>query len=465
MRKIITLTALLWVNMGQFAQADVQPSETFLALTQAHQHYKQQSIEPQENGYLFELGLFAPKTETLVDIEQKVLAWAQAVKADTATALPYDSDFWLLGDNFHSLDKVLSLCVTAELAGCPLSHYEGLAYALTHEYDWLLKRYAKLLSYKKYQRISNENNADFSLFSSPRIHNFYLASLWLKRYDMEPEALKAALQADYRFQTMRLSAADTLLEKMIAANSIESHYFWLNELLKSVDKPTAKQLVDFYEKQPLPSEALSMRRALIGEFMFMHEPPLEQLKKPLTEGEKQSMANNLAVFAQALLDIEASKDTQIALKEKLQDPALQEAAEALKTQMQALIKEELLVEEGLSIEMLLQYPVYYIQSLRELPALPKAVQLLSAIRQSNLSAEQIPAFLAQTDNLNPVTGQPYEWESETNAIYTQGVDGYLRLHDEFDLGIVFEENMPDNFYQQEHEEAVEDAEPSSCSPK
>ncbi len=269
--------------------------------------------------------------------------------------------------------------------------------------------------------------------SDIRLQQLALIDLWLNRNNYAPEKIKQALQKDYDFRLKQSANASTLLEKMIALAGLRHNYYWLNEILKSVDSDKAAALTPRYLETPIPASALSMRMAYIGELQFymsLFKPQNADdefnLASQLSDNEKQRLLNYQATLLKRLIHISESNDFQQQLKQLEADNNIQQYVEL----MTALDKDSggKLSEFAFGdtpFEQFVLLIAKYIERPYELTAIQKAVKVLQAIRQQGIKPVNIPAFLQQSEQHNPLIQKPFAWDSDKQRIMIKTAEGQI----------------------------------------
>lgn len=431
MKLIILMT--LSLSFAAFAKENlatdknaVAPSADFIELTEAY--HNRPKIAPKDNAFIYLVGLTAPEGTDPMTFGQQVIDWsnqkvANGGKSDTPEPeIPYG-----IGDDFKELRRIINCNIRAETP-CALAKHQMLARDVVENKAMLLNRYQTLLTFPNYQNILTIDSTSIlptSFVNDANLQRLALMDLWLNRNDYPPEKIKQALQKDYDFRLKKSANANTLVEKMIANAGLKNNYYWLNEILKSVNSDTANKLTPRYLHEPIPSSTLSMRTAYIGElqfFMSLLKPQnadeeFNPIVSQLSDNEKQRLLNTNATLQKTLINISESADYQTQLKQLETNPSVQQYI-ALMT---ALDKDsggklsEFTFGDTPFEQFVMPLPIY-IERSYHLVATLKAVNVLQKIRQQSMKPADIPAFLQHAEQHNPLTGKPFEWNGDTQQI-------------------------------------------------
>lgn len=83
-----------------------------------------------------------------------------------------------------------------------------------------------------------------------------------------PDRVVELLNKDLRFWRVVLRDTDMLIGKMVAAAAIKNNFLWTNQFLLSLDQNKRSSVIPSVAQQTFTDEELSLRRSLIGEWIF-----------------------------------------------------------------------------------------------------------------------------------------------------------------------------------------------------
>ncbi len=435
----ISLTAIAKDSATVAADNAVAPSADFIELTKAYQN--RPKISPENNAFIYLVGLNAPEDTDPMTFGQKIIDWSnQKIANGGESDTPEPKVPYSIGSDYKNLMEKIT-CKIREAKPCILAKYQEVARKVIDNKAILLRRRQTLLTLPDYQNTMNiDLLTSFAHYGSDiQLQQLALIDLWLNRNNYAPEEIKQVLQKDYDFYLKRSSNALTLVEKMISLAGLRHNYYWLNEILKSVDSGRAAALTPRYLETPIPTSVLSMRMTYIGELQFymsLFKPQnadneFNPLVSHLSDNEKQRLFNYKATLLKKLIRISESNDFQQQLKQLEADNDIQQYVEL----MTALDKDSggKLSEFAFGdtpFEHFVLLIANYIERPYELTAIQKAVKVLQAIRQQAIEPVNIPAFLQQSKQHNPLTQKPFAWDSDKQRIVIKTVEGqvyYLTL--------------------------------------
>ncbi len=434
----ISLIAVAKDSATVVADDTVAPSADFIELTKAYQN--RPKIAPENNAFIYLVGLAVPEDTDPMAFGQKIIDWSnQKIANGSKSDTPEPKAAYSIGNDYANLMKKIT-CKIREKKPCTLAKHQEFAREIIDNKAILLKRRQTLLTLPDYQNtMTIDLLASVPYYGSDiQLQQLALIDLWLNRNNYAPEKIKQALQKDYDFYLKQSANGLTLLEKMVALTGLQHNYYWLNEILKSVDSGRAAALIPRYLETPIPASALSMRMAYVGELQFymsLFKPQNADdefnLASQLSDNEKQRLFNYKATVLKKLIRISESNDFQQQLKQLEADNNIQKYVEL----MTALDKDSggKLSEfsfRDTPFEQFVLLIANYIERPYQLTAIQKAVKVLQAIRQQAIKPVKIPAFLQQSEQHNPLTQKPFTWDSDKQRIMIKTTEGqvyYLSL--------------------------------------
>lgn len=262
----ISLTAA--VSASERTATKVLPSTDFIELTETYKN--RPKVVSENNAFIYLMGLDAPKDSDPMHFGQQVIDWSnQKIANGGKNDAPKPYAPYSIGKTQRILLEKIT-CNLRQAKPCKLAKHQALARKAISTKAVLLERRQTLLEFPDYNNtMTIDLMASFPDYGSDiMLQQLALVSLWLNRNDYPPEQIKQALQKDHDFRLKQSANAVTLIEKMVAVAGLQNNYYWLNEILKSVDTDTATALTPRYLHKPIPLSALSMQMAYSGELQF-----------------------------------------------------------------------------------------------------------------------------------------------------------------------------------------------------
>lgn len=277
---LIVLVIVLVVAFIAINSKDQPPSETALEFQHAWDNRK--PVDAANNGYIYLAGFDAASDEVPDVVGAKRVQLlndiAKGFAADNpdlfrAEYNPEDAFIKEVKTAFDQCGKISKDCI------------EGIEKNKSRIIEWsqaevlVGERYAQLIAHPHWLELAP---VDINL----RIPNFGLVmkaqrlAFIRELAALEPDKANRfieLLDADLQFWRMALENTDMLIGKMIAVAAIKNNFSWTNQfLLKLKNTPQPAAILSSLN-QPFSDAELSMRRCLIGEWIFAHSltNPLE----------------------------------------------------------------------------------------------------------------------------------------------------------------------------------------------
>ncbi len=425
----------------QAVSATVAPAIEFIELNQAYE--KSLAYQPKNNGFVYLVGIMAKKGENPMKVGRQLID--KHNKSPVVNACSKQSKpeiFSLLSDKSYQQLQENITCRMSSKKHCQLSKHQKLANSIIKENQWLLERQQQLLNFTEYKNTLKVNA------SMPFSHNVALQQLsfidvWRNRLNYTPSEIKQFFEKDYRFNILKATNANTILGKMVAIAQLENNYYWLNELLRSVDKNTAKNIIPDYLTQAIPKSALSFRNAFTGELQFYmslfgshHRNDFFTLSSPVSRNDMQRLANNQAKILSILINISESENYLKKIEQlSVNDEAIQLSKENVKMTKEIITKYGGDYQQFEKLALFYKDKVFYektyIIRANRLASIQKSVRILNEIRTQSIEKEKITDFLNQPENYNPVTHEPFVWDKNSQQIIIKkekevfSIDRYL----------------------------------------
>lgn len=273
---VVTLVVLVIVLVVAFIainSKDQPPSETALQFQQAWDNRK--PVDAADNGYIYLAGLDAATDETPDVVGAKRIQLLNDIAKGSAADNP---DFFRAEYNpedafikevktaFDQCGKITKDCIEA------IEKNKSRIIEWSQAEDLIGKRYAQLISHQ-YWLEPALLDASFRIPQFGLVMKAQRLAFMREIAAMEPDKVNRVvelLDADLRFWRMALENTDMLIGKMIAVAAIKNNFLWTNQFLLKMKNTPQPAPVLFALNQPFTDAELSMRRSLIGEWIFAH---------------------------------------------------------------------------------------------------------------------------------------------------------------------------------------------------
>ena len=250
---------------------DQPPSATAMEFT--HSWENRNPVPAADNGYIYLLGF---------DVAEDLEPWAvgqERIKWSNEVIFPGEDEFLSFPQDYNDFQKNTPQPVKDILDGCAqitldcinsINSQREMIHQWSQTNPWIVDRYKQLIAHKAWlelakvdMRLPLPNYAD--VMKAQR-HTFMLAYSNLQ--NAGNENIVDLLEQDLRFWRMVLRDTDMLIGKMIAVVAIQNNFIWTNHLLLRLDDSDRSDLVLAMHYQPFTNEELSIRRIMIGEWIF-----------------------------------------------------------------------------------------------------------------------------------------------------------------------------------------------------
>jgi hypothetical protein len=235
----LALAVLLYYVLVVVNWRDREPSELSVRMTQ---QYQQRSPVPDaDNGYVY-LGAFAAAPEADRGADDPVIARYRKVCPSQVSAE--------CADAFVHGDEVYERWISID--------------------GELLQRYSELIARPGWLETGPIELAAPIPPYRRAVDGQRLALLHARRLVRERNyaAAHRLLESDLRFWRRVLESSDTLIAKMIATAALNRHFELGNLLLRDLDPPAAVRVMPAGWRIPITDSERSMRRCLVGEWLF-----------------------------------------------------------------------------------------------------------------------------------------------------------------------------------------------------
>lgn len=306
---IVLIVAFIVIN-----SKDQPPSEIAIEFQQAWDNRK--PVNAADNGYIYLAGFDAASDERPEIIGAKRIQLSNNIVKGLALN---NQDLFRAEYNpeeafIKEVKTVFDQCATIG-KNCIAGIEKNKARIIEWSQAEILvgERYAQLIAHQQWLELAPVD------ISVPLPHYGLVIRAQRLAFIREFAALKSGetatfaelLDRDLRFWRTVLENTDTLIGKMIAVAAIKNNFLWTNHFLLKLKNNAQSDVVLVSLNQPFADEELSIRRCLIGEWIFAHSitNPLDGSGVDNTTGkfllrffyQKQDTLNNLAASLNAIV--------------------------------------------------------------------------------------------------------------------------------------------------------------------
>src|SRR5262245_25697464 len=142
-------------------------------------------------------------------------------------------------------------------------------------HPWLLERYLALIAHAAWREEVFFRSAPFPGYA-PAVYGQRLLLLQVKTLADNGDTRTASdlLAKDARFWRMVLASSDLLITKMIATAALRRHFEWGSMAVRSIPSASIASALPNEWRQPMTDAELSLRRTLVGEWIFFSSAPV-----------------------------------------------------------------------------------------------------------------------------------------------------------------------------------------------
>jgi hypothetical protein len=249
---------------------DEPPSPDALRL--AAQYESRPAVTDEDNAFIYLLGFDAPLDQDPRAVGGQRFAWLQTLDgtpldraADPQTArLEYAS-------TDPAVEQFLTVCGT-DNAECSAAFAGGGGvfdrWSATH--PWLLARYRELVAHDGWREHIPGLTGPRANFA-PALRGQELLLLQAKRLadDGDGATVNTLLANDVRFWRMVLASSDSVLTTMIATAAMRRHFAWASLAVRDLRTGRGAAAVPIEWRTPMSADEISLRRELIGEWIYL----------------------------------------------------------------------------------------------------------------------------------------------------------------------------------------------------
>jgi hypothetical protein len=433
-----TVGGLIGVAVAIYAVAvvvnfrDQPPSADALTLTASYQ--SRPALADDENAFIYLLGFDAPLGDDPQEVGARRLAWMQGT-----SATPFDEAGDPLTNRlvYRSTDPLVEQFLTAcenDSRECALAFDEsGVVFeSWSASHPWLLERYLTLIAHSGWRESVFDLSRPFPGYA-PAIHGQRLLLLQAKALvdNGDTQAANVLLSSDVRFWRTVLASSDLLITKMIATAALHRHFAWGSLAMRNFPAERAATDVPGEWRRPLSDTELSLRRTLVGEWIFFSSMPAltyadlgegetfvartsDQLMRPFFQ--EQDTLNRHATYLNELAE---TLDAPLVVYESAADRASQLAS---RTANEAFQPHSLYNLVG---SLMMADPADYSSYARrvaDLEGVRRAALAVVTLRDAATPGSDLGAALTASPLRNPYDNQPLRWDAQDRAVVFVGLE-------------------------------------------
>lgn len=321
MNRFCFILLLLGFTISQYTLAEnhtVVPAVAFETLTKAYQN--QPTVADKDDAFVYLMGITAPENQDPVEFG-KMLIHQENQMAKGEKSILSQQEIAGFSSKEASHFKQKSHCHIRASKPCRIQDEEAWARAILAKQTHLLPRLYILWDLPEYQYTLHSTDSQFLLPNYGiqfQLQQLFWLNLWIHRHDYSAKKIKQLLQKSSYFYRKQIHNTQNSLDKMMASSLLAQHYYWLNELLQSVDAQTATTMLPENTFQPFESDLLSMRKAYVHEFQLMQAILNET--SSFNQNDLQHLFNAKVAVVQELIDLSESKQQNIQPENSMQTP-------------------------------------------------------------------------------------------------------------------------------------------------
>ncbi|HEY3516490.1 MAG TPA: hypothetical protein VGL98_05535 [Gammaproteobacteria bacterium] len=389
------------------------------------------------NAYIYLLGFDAPLNDDPGDVGARRLAWFRST-GERPVNLAHDPQTTHLG--YLSTDPVVEGFLTAcadDSRECALAFADGdVAFqAWNAASPWLLERYLELIEHSGWREEVFDLSRPLPSYA-PVMHGQRLLILQAKVLadNGDTRAASELLAKDARFWRMVLASSDLLITKMIATAALWRHFEWGSLAVRSFPSGSVASALPNEWHQPMIDAELSLRRTLVGEWIFFSSSPVmldadldfpleetsasrtsDRLLRPLFK--PQDTLNRHATFLRELADaLDAPLADYDAATDRASLVAWQLTQKAYPPRSLYNIVGSLALAPGGGDYGAYAYRVGDIEGMR------RAALATALLRDSAASGSDPEKALAASPLRNPYDDEPLRWDADEKAVVFVGLE-------------------------------------------
>ncbi|MEN0038007.1 MAG: hypothetical protein AAGC78_13115 [Cellvibrio sp.] len=263
---IVVVLAFVVIN-----SSDKPPSQTTLEFQQAYDNRK--PVNAADNGYIYLAGFDAASDETPEAVGAKRIKFSidfikglESKNKDIFRAEynPEEAFIKEVKTVFDQCAVINKVCIEE------INKNNARIFEWSQAEALIGERYTKLITHSSWLELAPMDmdlpTPTFGLVMKAQRLAFIqeLAASGPKN----PNRVVELLDKDLQFWRVVLRDTDMLIGKMVAATAIKNNFLWTNQFLLSLDQNERSSVIPSVAQKTFTDEELSLRRSLIGEWIF-----------------------------------------------------------------------------------------------------------------------------------------------------------------------------------------------------
>ena len=428
---LVGLVAAIYIAALVVNWRDQPPSA--VALNLAASYETRPSLSDSHNAFVYLLGFDAPLGDDPRVVGARRLAW---LKSTNDLSFNEADDPQTTHLEYSSTDPVVEqflMACESDTRACALAFTNSAvvfeAWNATH--PWLLDRYLTLIAHSGWREEVFFLSAPLASYA-PALRGQRLLLLHAKVLADagDTRAARDLLASDARFWRLVLASSDLLITQMIATAALRQHFAWGSLVMRSFPPGSIEADVPDEWRQPLTEAELSLRRVLVGEWMFFANIPAMEYASLRLENSLAGRAQDRLL--QPLFQRQATLNRHAAYLDELAstvDAPLREYASAVdrasllaqRTADEAFRAHWLYNLVG-SLLMAAAPADYggYVGRVGDIEGMRRGA--LAAVLLRQYATPQLAEALAASPLRNPYDEQPLRWDAEERAVVFVGLE-------------------------------------------
>lgn len=397
-------------------------------------------VSDQDNAYIYVMGFSVAPGEDPGQMGSKRVAWmrasSRAAHWDTAND-PLSEKYDYRGKRLPRVREFVDAC-RPQSANCAAAFVAGDAVfeQWIGSEKWLLERYLELIAHHAWQ-----DAMPFDVAAPLPPYGLVMDGQRLLLLNAEKFAesgdsvtVSKLLGEDLRFWRMVLESSDILISRMIATAAINRH-FELGSLVFGQMRPAdVMSAVPDNWRVALSESELSMRRCLVGEWMFMsaalRNTDVDRVFLHQDSVVARVMSGSTAPLYQPQDSINRNAEYISRIEEILSVPIERYEDSVNRTaEFSELTRKEALPPRtayNIVGQVLIGLGAYdfgtYARRVADLEGVRRAALVAVTFRAARVGMSEVAVELAAAPLRNPYNNRPFEWDGKNHAILFRGLE-------------------------------------------
>jgi hypothetical protein len=421
---------------------DREPSA--IAVRFANTYRERPAVADQDNAFIYVMGFAVAPGENPGEMGTRRVAWMQesnrAGRFDAAQD-PLRERVDYKAKRPPAVREFVEACKPRG-AGCAAAFAAGdeVFEQWAASESWLLERYLTLIGYSGWQEtVTFDVTApvpSYALVMDGQRLLLLKAKVMAERGDSI--GVKKLLEEDLRFWRMVLESSDTLISKMIATAAINRHFEIGSLVFRKIQSGNVLNAVPANWRVPISDSERSMRRCLVGEWMYRSAVLRNSDTDPYSLNDEsvvtRVMRRLTAAFYQRQDSTNRSAEYLARMTELLSVPidrfgeAVSRAKEfSERTRRETLPPRSPYNMVGQVLQGLAASDVgSYAGRVADLEGVRRAAFTSVSLRAQNVAPSQMVAALTAAPLRNPYNNRPFEWDDKADALVFWGLEHSAR---------------------------------------